>query len=123
MQPVVNAIRGQNADNIVLIPGLGWQGQYQGFPTYPLTGGNIGYAAHIYPAYGGVYDNATAVNNLWNSNYKPAADQLPMFITEMWWDPNNGQGYQNLWNATTAGFGNAIRTCLDNEGNVSYWSG
>ena len=123
MQPVVNAIRNQNADNIILIPGLGYQGEYQGFPNHQLTGGNIAYAAHLYPAYGGVYDNQTAVNNLWNSNYKPAADQLPMFITECWWNPNNGQGYQNLWNASTAGFGNAVKSCFDNEGNVSYLVG
>jgi len=123
MQPIVDAIRGQNADNIVWIPGLGYQGEYQGFASHPLTGGNLGYAAHLYPAYGGVYDNQTAVNNLWNSNYKPAADQLPMVITECWWNPNNGQGYQNLWNASTAGFGNAVKSCYDNEGNVSYLVG
>lgn len=123
LQPVVNAIRGQNADNLILIPGLGYQGEYQGFPSHPLTGGNLAYAAHLYPAYGGVYDNQTAVQNLWNSNYKPAANQLPMFITECWWNPNNGQGYQNLWNATTAGFGNAVKSCYDNQGNVSYLVG
>jgi len=123
MQPIVNAIRGQNADNVILIPGLGYQGEYQGFPNHPLTGGNIGYAAHFYPGYGGVHDNQTAVTNLWNANYKPAANQLPMFITEMYWSPNNGQGYQDLFNASTAGFGNAIKSCIDNQGNVSYLVG
>lgn len=70
-----------------------------------------------------MYDNTTAVTNLWNKNYKPAADQLPMVITELWWDPNDGQGYKNLWNATTAGFGNTIKSCFDNEGNISYQIG
>lgn len=123
MQPIVNAIRNQNADNIILIPGLGYQGEYQGFPSHPLIGGNIGYAAHVYPAYGNVHDNATAVANLWNRNYKPAADQLPMVITEMMWFPNNGVGYQDLFNGSTAGFGNAIKSSIDNQGNVSYLIG
>jgi hypothetical protein len=123
MQPIVDAIRSTGADNIVWIPGLGWQGEYQGFPTYPLTGTNLGYAAHVYPAYGNVHDNAALVTRLWATNYKPAADQLPMIITELMWTPNNGVGYQDLWNASTAGFGAAVRTCLDTQGNVSYLIG
>lgn len=123
MQPIVNAIRAQGADNVIWIPGLGWQGEYAGFATYPVTGANIGYAAHVYPAYGNVHNNATAVANLWNSNYKPAADLKPMLITEMFWFPNNGVGYQDLFNGTTAGFGNAIKSSIDNQGNVSFLVG
>ena len=123
MQPVVNAIRNTGADNIILIPGLGWEGDYAGFPANPVTGTNIGYAAHLYPGYGNVHDNVSAINNLWTSTYKPTADQWPMVITEMFWDPNDGTGYQNLWNATTSGFGNTVKSCIDNEGNVSYLIG
>ncbi|MCC5613356.1 cellulase family glycosylhydrolase, partial [Nostoc sp. CHAB 5834] len=123
MQPIVNAIRAQGADNVIWVPGLGWQGEYAGFATYPITGSNIGYAAHIYPAYGNVFNNASAVANLWNSNYKPAADRKPMMITEMFWSPNNGVGYQNLFNGSTSGFGNAIKSSIDNQGNVSYLIG
>jgi len=123
MQPVADAIRAQGADNIIWIPGLGWQGQYAGFAKYPVNGGNIGYAAHIYPAYGGSHDNATKVRNLWNTNYKPAADKAPMIITELAWSPNSGQGYQGLFNASTAGFGNAVRTMFDQQGNVSFQVG
>ncbi len=123
MQPVVDAIRATGADNIVWLPGLGWQGEYQGFPANPVTGTNLGYAAHIYPAYGNAHDDQTKVNRLWASNYKPAADQLPMIITELMWTPNDGTGYQDLWNATTTGFGIAVKGCLDAEGNVSYLIG
>jgi hypothetical protein len=123
MQPVVDAIRATGADNVVWIPGLGWQGEYQGFPAHPVTGENIGYAAHIYPAYGNAHDNVAAVNRLWTTNYKPTADKFPLLITELMWTPNNGVGYQDLWNATTGGFGLAIKACLDGSGNVSYLIG
>jgi hypothetical protein len=88
-----------------------------------VTGSNIGYAAHVYPGYGNVHDNVSAINSLWATNYKPTADQWPMVITEMFWDPNDGTGYQNLWNATTAGFGNTIKSCIDSQGNVSFLIG
>ena len=123
MQPIVDAIRNTGADNITWIPALGWQGECQDFANYPVNGSNLGYAGHLYPAYGGVFDNATAVQNLWNSNYKPTADNAPLIITELWWNPNDGSGYQNLWNAHTSGFGNAVKTAMDNQGNVSYLIG
>ena len=120
MQPIVDAIRAQGAGNIIWIPGLGWQGQYAGFAIYPVKGKNIGYAAHVYPAYGGAHDDVAKVKKLWDSNYKPCADRFPMIITEMSWNPNNGKGYQDLWNAHTSGFGDAIRACIDTESNVSF---
>ena len=123
MQPIVNAIRNTGADNIILLPGLGWQGESHGYAQYPVTGSNIGIAAHLYPAYGGVHNNATAVQNFWNSNYKPAADLKPMVITEMMWFPNPPGGYDDLFNGTTAGFGNAAKNAIDNQGNVSYLIG
>lgn len=123
MQPIVNAIRNTGADNIIWVPCLGWQGEPHGFAQYPISGFNIGYAAHYYPAYGGVHDNQAAVQNLWNSNYKPAADVKPMMITEMYWFPNPPGGYDDLFNGTTAGFGNAVKNAIDNQGNVSYLVG
>jgi endoglucanase len=123
MQPVVDAIRGQGADNVVWVPGLGRQGQYAGFAAHPVGGGNIGYAAHVYPAYGGAHDDPVAVSRLWKRNYKPAADRCPMIITEMFWNPDSGEDYQGLWNAHTSGFGNAMRACIDKQGNVSFQTG
>jgi hypothetical protein len=123
MQPIVTTIRNTGADNMIWIPGLGYQGEYQGFATYPVTGTNIGYAGHFYPAYGNVHDNATAVQNLWNSNYKAAADIRPFLITECYWFPNNGVGYQDLFRGATSGFGNAAKSAFDNQGNVSYLVG
>jgi hypothetical protein len=123
MQPIVDAIRAVGADNVVWIPGLGWQGEYQGFPAHPVAGDNVGYAAHLYPAYGNAHDNVAAVNRLWATNYKPTADKFPLLVTELMWTPNNGVGYQDLWNATTSGFGLAVKSCFDDSGNVSYLIG
>lgn len=123
IQPIINTIRNTGADNIIWVPTLGWQGEPHGWVQYPFSGTNIGVAAHYYPAYGSVHNNTTAVQNLWNSNYKPAADRWPMIITEMMWFPNEPGGYDDLFNGTTAGFGNAVRKAMDRQGNVSYLVG
>lgn len=123
MQPIVDAIRQQGSKNVVWIPGLGWQGEYAGFANHPVLGSNVGYAAHVYPGYGGAHDDPALVDKLWASNYKPCADKSPMIITEMAWSPNDGEGYKDLWNAHTVGFGNAIKRCIDTQGNVSYLVG
>jgi hypothetical protein len=123
MQPVVDAVRNTGADNVIWLPTLGWQGEAHGWAQYPISGDNIGIAAHFYPGYGGVHDNATAVQNLWNSNYKPAADLKPMIITEMMWYPNAPGGYDDLFSGATAGFGNAVKKAIDDQGNVSFLVG
>jgi hypothetical protein len=124
MQPVVDTIRGTGADNVIWLPTLGWQGEPHGWAQFPIPGDNIGIAAHLYPAYGnGVHNDPVAVQNLWNSSYKPAADLLPMIITEMMWIPNPPGGYDDLFNGTTAGFGNAVKNAIDNQGNVSFLVG
>ena len=122
IQPIINDVRNTGANNVIWVPTLGWQGEPHGWAQYPFTGSNIGVAAHYYPAYGGVHDDPVAVQNLWNSNYKPAADLWPMMITECYWFPG-GTGYDNLFNGTTAGFGNALKNAMDNQGNVSFLIG
>ena len=116
-QPIINAIRNTGADNVIWVPTLEWQGSPYQWAQFPFTGSNIGVACHYYPAYGGVFDNQTAVQNLWNSQYKPAADLWPMIITENFWTPMPAG---NLVNGTTAGYGNALKNAIDVQGNVSY---
>ena len=45
-----------------------------------------------------------------------------MMITECYWFPG-GTGYDDLFNGTTAGFGNALKNAMDNQGNVSFLVG
>lgn len=124
MQPVVDTIRNTGADNVIWVPTLGWEGEPHGWAQYPISGANVGIAAHLYPGYGGgVHDDATKVQNLWNSNYKPAADLKPMIITEMMWYPNSPGGYDDLFAGATAGFGNAVKKAIDDQGNVSFLVG
>ncbi len=120
IQPVINAVRNTGADNVTWVPTLEWQGSPQQHAQFPFTGSNLGVAAHYYPAYGGVFNNQTAVQNLWNSQYKPAADIWPMIITENFWTPMPAG---NLVNGTTAGYGHALKNAMDTQGNVSYMVG
>ncbi|HOM60274.1 MAG TPA: cellulase family glycosylhydrolase [Anaerohalosphaeraceae bacterium] len=122
IQPVINAIRDTGADNVIWVPTLEWQGSPYQHAQYPFTGSNCGIAAHFYPAYGGVFDDPVKVQSLWDRQYKPAADRWPMIITEMFWFPIPDDPW-NLVNGTTAGFGNAIKRAMDNQGNVSYLCG
>ena len=45
-QAIVDSIRSCGADNILWVPGLGYQSQYAGYVKYPIQGDNIGYAVH-----------------------------------------------------------------------------
>jgi hypothetical protein len=128
---VVDVIRTNGADNIIWIPGLAWQSNYKGFAKKTVTGTNIGYAVHIYPAFGGVGDNPRKVKKFWNSQYKPIAAKAPVNITEVWWrrwfdedvkfDPNR---YGKLFDGVTGdgkkGFGTALKNITETEGNVGW---
>lgn len=119
LQPIIDAVRNTGANNVIWVPTLEWQGTPHQWVQYPFSGTNIGVAAHYYPAYGGVFDNATKIQELWNKQYKPAADRWPMIITELFWTPYPSDP-MNLVNGKSAVFGNAIKKAMDNQGNVSY---
>src|SRR5690606_245521 len=121
-QPIVNIIRNAGANNICWIPGTGWQSHYQGFANNPVTGGNIGYAVHLYPGYWGGIRNYQAFQNGWNTNVKPVADFAPIVVTETDWAP---QGYGTFGVATTGtaggdGFGANLNKITYESGNVSW---
>ncbi len=122
IQPIIDTIRNTGADNVIWVPTLEWQGSPYQWDQYPFSGSNIGVACHFYPAYGGVFDNTTALQNLWNSQYRPATDHWPMIITECFWFPIP-EDPRNLCNGTTAGFGSALKGCIDSDGNVSWMIG
>jgi hypothetical protein len=50
MQAIVDVIR-KHSNNILLVPGLGYQSHYEGFKNYPIKGENIGFAVHCYPGW------------------------------------------------------------------------
>ena len=119
LQPIIDVVRDNGANNVIWVPTLEWQGTPHQWVEFPFSGTNIGVAAHYYPAYGGVFDNATRIQDLWDRQYKPAADRWPMMITELFWTPYPSDP-MNLVNGKSAVFGNAIKKAMDNQGNVSY---
>ncbi|ASB48785.1 RICIN domain-containing protein [Alkalitalea saponilacus] len=126
-QPIVDLIRNNGANNICWIPGTGWQSHYAGYANNPITGGNIGYAVHIYPGYWGGIRNYQDFLNGWNVNVKPVADIAPIIITETDWAPQSYKdaghyvwGIGNTGVAGGQGFGANFKYIVDQSGNVSW---
>lgn len=138
-QDIVDAIRGEGAKNILWVPGLSYQMNYQGFAKYPIKGDNIGYAVHCYPGWYGSDSEAeggsveqgvvTKGNGYaefqagWNANVMPAAEIAPILVTEMDWAPKK---YNCSWGKATTGkaggigFGANFKYIVDKTGNVSW---
>ena len=138
-QAIVDSIRNCGADNILWVPGLGYQSQYAGYVKYPIQGDNIGYAVHCYPGWYGSdseSDSGSAEQGVvtkgagylefqsgWNAQVAPIAEIAPILITEMDWAP---QKYNASWGKATTGtaggvgFGANFRYIMDRTGNVSW---
>ncbi len=135
-QDIVDKIRNNGARNIIWVPGLGYQSNYQGFANYPIRGENIGYAIHVYPGWygsdaeqpsaelGGVMGGGyEGFQRGWDAQIKPVADIAPIMVTEMDWAPAK---YDSSWGksitgvAGGTGFGANFKYIADNTGNVSW---
>ncbi len=121
-QEIVDLIR-ESADNILWIPGLGWQSQYQGFAINPIEGNNIGYAIHVYPGWFNSGDGYGPFQSGWDEQVKPVADFAPIMVTEMDWAPEH---YDSSWGKGTTGtagadgFGANFKKIVDDSDNVSW---
>ena len=135
-QEIVDIMRGNGCDNILWIPGTGYQSQYAGFAKYPVKGDNIGYAVHVYPGWygsdamepsqelGGSYGGGfEAFSAGWDAQVGPVADFAPIMVTEMDWAPSK---YNASWGKSITGkmfgdgFGGNFKIIADNCGNVSW---
>lgn len=128
-QPVADAIR-EYSQNIILVPGAGWQSHYAGYAEYPIEGGNIGYAVHCYPGWynggwgeGDVVVSYSGFRQGWQQQIGPVAAQAPIVVTEMDWAPSK---YGASWGKSVTGeaggqgFGANFRKLCDDTGNVSW---
>ncbi len=123
-QPMVDLIRDNGANNIIWVPGSGYQSHYKGYANNPIEGSNIGYAVHIYPGYWGQdNNNPDTFKSNWNENIKPVADMAPIAITEIDWGPEQ----YGVWGkggitgvAGGWGFGANFKMLADESGNVSW---
>lgn len=77
MQPLLNYIRSAGATNVCVVGGLNFAKDYSGLASYPVTGVNVAYAAHLY---GNQLSNNTASG--WYSQLSPAPSYGPIFIGE-----------------------------------------
>ncbi len=130
-QAVVDTIRSNGADNILWIPGLGYQSRYKGLAVNPVEGENIGYAIHVYPGWFGSQDggNTSTINGYdgfkaaWDDEIKPVSDFAPIVVTEMDWADEKynaswGKGLTGTSGGT--GFGANFKKVMDETGNVSW---
>lgn len=122
-QSIVDVIRATGSDNILWVPGLGYQALYKGFAFNPIEGDNIGYAVHIYPGWFGSANGYEAFKKEWDINIKPISDLAPIVVTEMDWADEK---YQASWGkgftgtAGADGFGANFKKIVDDSGNVSW---
>lgn len=122
-QPIVNKIRENGFQNVLWIPGSGYQSQYKGYAINPIEGENIGYAIHVYPGWFGSADGYEVFKKEWDENITPVADFAPIMVTEMDWAPEE---YNSSWGKSTTGvaggdgFGANFKKITDDAGNVSW---
>lgn len=136
-QAIVDDIRALGCENILWIPGLAYQQNYQGYVKYPIKGDNLGFAVHCYPGwYGSDSEEASAEQQVvtkgntyydfqsgWNASLDEASQLRPILVTEMDWAPKK---YNSSWGKATTGtlggvgFGNNFKYIMDRTGNVSW---
>lgn len=136
-QDVVDAIRAKGCNNILWVPGSGYQSNYTAYATNPIKGENIGYAVHAYPGWYGSdaeQESAEATGDIAGGGYKGflngwydrvmcVAKFAPVLVTEMDWAPKT---YGNSWGKATTGtrcgrgFGANFKYMCDLTGNVSW---
>ncbi|MBQ5663202.1 MAG: cellulase family glycosylhydrolase [Bacteroidaceae bacterium] len=122
-QEVVDTMRTQGCNNILWVPGLGYQSKYAGYANYPIKGENIGYAVHIYPGWFGSSHNYEAFARGWKEDVQPVSDFAPIMITEMDWADKK---YNASWGKAHTGvagdhnFGANFKKITDDAENVSW---
>lgn len=121
-QAIADTIR-SSADNILWIPGLGYQSRYSGYAVNPVEGENIGYAVHVYPGWFNSGQGYEPFQRGWNEQVQPVADFAPVMVTEMDWAPekyNSSWGKDVTGTAGGNGFGANFKKIADECGNVSW---
>jgi len=121
-QTIVDTIR-TSADNILWVPGLGYQSLYAGYAVNPIEGQNIGYAVHVYPGWFNSGQGYEPFQKGWNNQVQPVADFAPIIVTEMDWAPErHGKSWGKDITGTAGGngFGANFQKIVDECGNVSW---
>lgn len=137
LQPIVDVIRENGCNNVLWLPGLGYQSLYGGCAKYKVEGSNLGYAVHCYCGWYGSDAEADSGEGIgtstgggyktfqqgWDNQVKPVSDIAPIMVTEMDWalsKHNASWGKGITGTAGAEGFGANFKYITDNSGNVSW---
>lgn len=121
-QTIVDTIR-TSTNNILWVPGLGFQALYAGYAVNPIEGENIGYAVHVYPGWFNSGYGYEPFQKGWDNQVQPVADFAPIMVTEMDWAPARHEkswGKDSTGTAGGDGFGANFKKIADDCGNVSW---
>ena len=104
----INGIRAKGANNIIIVGGPSWSQIMPGNSSELLSGANIVYACHIYPAHsgGGIPDWIGYVSTV-----------APVMMTE-WGYENNGDA--NVTNGTATSYGYKFKEYINAKPNVGW---
>lgn len=85
LQQLVDIIRANGAENIIIAPGVWWTYDLRNIKSQPLRGDNIAYAWHAYPPSDKYLSWSTAMDNLFKA--------YPIFVTEWGFGAKPGDKY------------------------------
>lgn len=137
MQALLNDIRSAGATNVCVVGGLNYAKDYSGFSTYPVTGVNVAYAAHLYgnqvgdtiPSWTGYVAPVTSHGPIFIGEFAPSTScgtDVPAYDTNMFnWIGSPGISGGTAWSMTNSScpnlytgnfvpnaFGSAVTTWL-----------
>lgn len=115
IQPVVDAIREEAPQNIILVGSPNWSTRVNEAARQPLKGRNLVYVYHLYPNQG----PASAANL--ESRFGAAAKSIPIMLTEFGWNPREPYA-DDVTRGTTQEWGEPLRAYLDQRPNISWVS-
>lgn len=123
-QPIVNKIRQNGFNGIILLPGTSYQADYRNYNSKAISDNNYGYAVHNYPGwYGGWDATQSEANFISTFETQVPVSSKPIVITEVDWSPmKQGAGHWNETHTqyTEGNFGTWGTGTTDGAPNVSY---
>lgn len=98
-QPIVDKIRQNGFNGIILLPGTSYQANYNSYKNKAISDNNYGYAVHNYPGwYGGWDANQTEAQFISTFESQVPVDSKPIVITEVDWSPEWRLSDKSHWN-------------------------
>ncbi|MBB2976607.1 hypothetical protein FHX49_002186 [Microbacterium endophyticum] len=113
IQPVVDSIREDAPDTLILMGSPQWSTMLNGALTNPIEDDNTAYVFHIYPNQG------SPTTALLDSKFGNAANQLAVVITEFGWNPP-GEFSDSITAGTTTSWGVPFREYLDAHPSIGW---